>query len=487
MVLAMALGVRGVIVLIGEKCRLPIVAPLGDMRGYVGQIVKLMEVVGHMERSSEQESKPTRIPVRTLALVTGFTGIAAQILSRISGDDGSAEVGPASVVLGQTVWNAAQVGLLLLLLCLWCTHRRWWTVALAIATLASLPFSIYALSPGGVVLTALLLTTCGLAWIRRVPDIEVAITDMTARDAPKIATLAFLAFTCNLLCSMYNFNASRFTVPYWSDIFARIAAYSGFTPDLTEIAQGMYTLGLDGVSLPSYINPGSRANNLGAVVFLVIWTVLPFLYVLYFALLAKLAKDSPGRRIQHALCFLSIFHFLFLTDFVDYRFGRGIANPVEGWCHWIERFVWRIAILLPIYQKLTTKHWLRGNGTLGVLLHYAVAAWAIGFLIYQVMLYDIPRFYLFAIGVDAPAHDIFGIGYYEELGYHGALVLMVLLYGLMVVAMRRKRIHVTSMVRLGAPADQTAHHPPPHATEVVSAPASHARGRRLLGIDVEIG
>lgn len=101
-----------------------------------------------MKGSSEQESEPTRIPVGTLALVTGFAGIAAQILSRIGGGDGSAAIGPAGIVLGQTVWNAAQVGLLLLLLCLWCGYRRWWTVALAVATLAGLPFSSYALSPG---------------------------------------------------------------------------------------------------------------------------------------------------------------------------------------------------------------------------------------------------------------------------------------------------------------------------------------------------
>jgi hypothetical protein len=383
---------------------------------------------------------PARVPVRKLALAVAITCTFAQLLSQIGGEVGDAHGGPPGVVVGQALWNGAQVGLLVLLLSLWCVRRRWWVAALAVATLGCLPFAIYAISPGGWAFTALLLTTCAVVGIRDVPDLDVAIVDAPARGTPLLAKVEFLALVCNLLCSMYNFDPSWDLWPYWNSIFAGVADLTGFTPDLTAIAQGMYGLGLDGVSLPSYIKVGAPLNNLGSVVFAVIWTVLPFLYVLYFAGLAKEARYSPGTRIQRVLCAVAIFHFLFLTDIVDYRFGRGIVNPAAEWCHWLEVFIWRLAILLPIYQKVATGQWLRGNGKAGVAVHYVVGAWAAGFFVYEVLMYNAPMFYAWATGAPYEQITLFGRGYSETVGWHGALVLMIFLYGFMVVAMRCKRV-----------------------------------------------
>lgn len=74
----------------------------------------------------------------------------------------------------------------------------------------------------------------------------------------------------------------------------------------------------------------------------------------------RFAGPAPQRlraratRLQQALCFVRILHALILTDFVGYQHGRGVANPWADWFHWLEVFVWRIAILLPVYQKLAT-------------------------------------------------------------------------------------------------------------------------------------
>jgi len=405
--------------------------------------MEALEAFDHaMRRESAKAAEAvTRVPVRKLALVTAITCVVAQTLSLLGGRPLGHGGGPAGVVVGQAIWNGAQVGLLVLLLCLWFSDRRWWFVVLSIAAVASLPFAHYALSPGGWAFTALLFATCALAWACDVPDIGVAIGDAPARGTPMLAKFEFLAFVCNLLSSMYNYNLSRRLWPYWGSIYAAVAGLVGFAPNLTTMTDAMYTLGLDGVSMPTYIKTGSATNSLGALIFLLIWSVLPFLYVMYFAAMWKLAKNSPGTRIQQGLCIFGIFHFLFLTDFVDYRFGRGIVNGAQHWCHWLELFAWIVAILLPLYQKLTTNHWRHGNGTIGVMLHYVIAVWAAAFFIYQFLIYFAFVTVYHRVRTDPVRPiEIFGITYRHELGYTGALVLMVFLYGYMAATMRCKRI-----------------------------------------------
>jgi hypothetical protein len=397
------------------------------------------------ERSTGISDNLSRIPTRRLALATGIMSVVALGLALTRIGAGDAQTSPMSTVIGQQLWNAAQVGLLLLLLCMWLAHRRWWVFILAGATVACLPFAIYVLSPGGWALTALLLMTCAAGLLVRAPDLNFMIADAPARVAPLFAKFEFLAFVCTLLCSMYNFQASKAFWPNWGGVFANVATAIGFRPDIPAVARGMYTLGLKGVTMPSYVPVGDvTTGNLGAVVFALIWTFLPFLYVLYFALLAKMAQDSPGTRIQQFLCCCCVLHFLFLTDFVDYKYGRGVLNPFTEVFHWTERFAWRIAILLPIYQKVATGYFRRGNGVVGQMLHYALAGWAVFFFVYYVLMVDLPRFFQAVFNGDrgADLHGLLGIPFNDALRYHGALVLMTFLYGLMAFALRCKRIFV---------------------------------------------
>lgn len=383
---------------------------------------------------------PARVSVRLLALVTALAAVMAQVLSRTAVGATDAHEGPWGVVVGQAVYNGAQVGLGLLLLCLWRVERRGWVVAVAGVTLLCLPFAVYAISPGGWGFSALLLATCGLALARPRPDLEVSVVDAPARGGSVLGKFELLALVCNLLCSMYNFMANDGVWPHWSSIYAAVAGLIGFTAEPAATAQAMFGLGIPGVGLPSYIKVGRPVQELGALVFIVVWAVLPFLYVLYFALLAKQARHTPGTRIQQALCAVAIFHFLFLTDIVDYRYGRGIASPAAEWCHWLEVFIWRLAIILPIYQKVMSGQWLRSGGKVGVAMHYGFAAWVAGFFVYEVLMYNSRFFYAWARGIEYEQIILFGRGYAESVGWHGALVLMVFLYGFMLLAMPCKRI-----------------------------------------------
>ena len=381
---------------------------------------------------------PSLVRVRILACLTALACVVAQIVSQASVGSGNTHDAPPGAVIGQAIWNAAQVGLLLLLLCLCCTSRRRWVVTLTLATVICLPFAIYALSPGAWILTVLLLATCGVAYAQPAPDLSFVISDAPAHGTPAYAKFELLAFTCTLLCSMYNFNLSSGQFPFWSGIFRVVSDIVGLPQDHTVIIKEMYALGLSGVTTPEFIKMGRKVSSLGAVIFATIWTVLPFLYVTYFVTLAKLARQSPATKLQQALCLLCILTFLFLTDIVDYRFGRGLANPVAEWAHWAERFAWHIAILLPIYQKVTTGHWLRGNGIVGVLLHYSVAAYAVGYLMAPV-LRDVIRLYHFTTGPEPPDWlPDYGLG--AILSYTPALVVMTFVYGVSFLTLRCKRI-----------------------------------------------
>lgn len=200
---------------------------------------------------AESSVQPSLIPIRQLALVAALTCAAAQALSRLAGGSELAHNGPIAAVIGQALWNAAQVGLLLLLLCMWRAERRWWMIGLAVGALASLPVATYAISPGALGFTILMLTACAVAWFRPTQDLAVTIVDAPARGAPLLAKVETLAFVCNLLCSMYNYNASKIVWPHWSSIYERVAHAVGLTASPTEIANAFYTLGIKSVALPA--------------------------------------------------------------------------------------------------------------------------------------------------------------------------------------------------------------------------------------------
>jgi multisubunit Na+/H+ antiporter MnhC subunit len=71
-----------------------------------------------------------------------------------------------------------------------------------------------------------------------------------------------------------------------------------------------------------------------------------------------------------------------------------------------------------------------------------VAAWALGYLLRQVITRDVTLFYYFLIDAKAPDlnHLDFGLG--EKLGYPAALVLTTLVYGFSLLALRCKHMSI---------------------------------------------
>merc|ERR1719362_471327 len=140
--------------------------------------------------------------------------------------------------------------------------------------------------------------------------------------------------------------------------------------------------------------------------------------------------------VQRVLCLWGMVHFLFLTDGVDYRYGRGMRNPRSEAYHWSERWVWRVAILLPIFQKVAGGHWKTGHTItyIGVGMHYLAAVLGLTFLLSQVLLEDVPSFtnWVFAENfalsetIHSFEHAFFLL---QDIHYNRTLLIMLFLYG----------------------------------------------------------
>ena len=131
-------------------------------------------------------------------------------------------------------------------------------------------------------------------------------------------------------------------------------------------------------------------------------------------------------------------------DVVSYRYGRGYWSPHADLFHWFERWSWRLAVVLPIYQNCTSGHWKHGHRRfpwLGVLLHYIAAIWGLGFFIWQVIGHDCVRFVTFLTGGNSATTlpELLGItsssssedlqeDSFHPFSYHGGLVLMWSMY-----------------------------------------------------------
>jgi len=362
----------------------------------------------------------------------------------------------------QCLWNAGQVCHLLLLMCFLATSYTRSAFIFCCLSFVLLPMSLYVTSPGG---HAFAFIACGFALVQAFmgTDVELVIWEGSHRlerlarcSVYKFCSIEELGFTCNLLCSMYNYHASPATWPYWLHIFKKIGLLSGLAVKSSAIAENMYSLGWN-IELPTFV-PSASGDNVGTLVFVMTWSFLPFLYVLYF--LATFIMSTSMSRVsvvvQRGLCIFGMFHFLFLTDGVDYKYGRGMKNPKAEWCHWSERFAWRIALLLPVYQKIAKSYWKRchSNVRVGSVIHWLVALWSIVFLAYQVLLHDVPYFSQWVVGRFSGSHHrqsieslITGgnVGYSHALGYHGALVLMTLLYGFSMLGMTGTNLGVVSV------------------------------------------
>jgi len=302
-------------------------------------------------------------------------------------------------------------------------------------------------SPGG---AAFMIVTSVTAYKSRgASDITFCLTnDAPAKDeaaeheATSLMTVEMLGFLCNLFSSMYNALDEKNIFPYWTTLFQGLGRLLGFTSSAEQLTRAMYTMGLPvniPPSVPLVITTGvSGVEPVYSLVFLLSWCILPMLYVTYFWCMHAMAM-GPGIFLQRTLAVWGIIHFLFITDGVDYAFGRGYQNPFsEQPCHKSEIYLWRWAILLPIYQKVMADGWrkyLPGYPRCGSLLHYGLIAWAIVFFIYMVCLHDFVSWGL---------SDVKTWKLYDILGYNNALTCMFFLYFLL-WAFSSTHVHIVAV------------------------------------------
>lgn len=353
---------------------------------------------------------------------------------------------PGTMVVAQQLWNAMQVFEMLLLVSLAYADATDFLkfAALCVASLVVtclLPFSHYVTSPSGHVFAWVTLLTCLWA-IRSNAKLALCVGDKrTATGQHSVVREETIAFLCNLCCSLYNHHANRHTWPNWNRHFHKIDKLFGWvggTPGTqSDCYNGVfYTMGMSSVRAPLYVARNNTGTTTGANVFVVIWSFLPFLYVCYFGCLYLLSSLSPYKNVQRGLCLFGAFHFLFLTDAVAYAYGRGFYTPHAEFFHWSERWAWRIAILLPVYQNCTNGHWMKGHSIPGVgkVVHYFMGVWSICFFLIQVLSSDVFRFVRFLNGWEERSLlKMLGLPFPQLFSYHSGLVVMFIVYGLTLV------------------------------------------------------
>jgi hypothetical protein len=237
--------------------------------------------------------------------------------------------------------------------------------------------------------------------------------------------LELLGFFCNFLCSLYNAQDSTFVFPYWNEWYTWLNSELGWPQIASSFVHFLYSLNFN-FQNPASLPPAGW-NGVGILVFSFIWSVLPFLYVLYFFVLFIESDRAPYVTVQRLLCLFGIFHFLFFTDFAGYRFGRGWANLYGEWFHWSERFAWRIGILLPVYQNYFSGFLKKKSGY--SVLHYFMMLWGLAFFVYEVLIFDVLRFISFVSGEKLIILEHLHAKYYTpKFGYLGALVLISIYY-----------------------------------------------------------
>lgn len=305
-------------------------------------------------------------------------------------------------------------------------------------TVLLLPFTTYAVSPAGQVFHLTCVATSALALFlvqrKEVPGFVMDITperpnqrDIEHARDPIVCSVRvdLLALVCNSLSWIYNFHIPHPLLDL-EKIFTWLGQAFGVNDDTTELMHWFFTLGFRGVEVPAYI-PASlhkHGQGFGAVVFTVLWLVIPVCYVLYFVVLSKTGKGSPCIWIQQCLCGVGVLHFLFLTDLVDYRYGRGLRTEYGEVGHYTERFSWRVAMFMPLFQKLTTGAWLSPNtpgGMMGRVVYTGVSTFCLVFSVCVLIMIDGHRL-LGLVAGPAYGHPRVFLPFY----YHALLVSVVM-------------------------------------------------------------
>jgi len=428
---------------------------------------------------------------------------------------------PWCLVVGQQLYNAAQVGQLFLAASL-CLDRgtrarkpidtpaedeetqedsgqadgsrrlpQCFNRVVLLVTLLMLPTSVYAVSPGGQAFHALCLLTSARVLRGRPLRVCVDVADAAVGgDAQALGAsrsrrwavsfrVEALALICNSLSCVYNFQSALF--PQWEVVWSSLEAWFGIPSDSRRLTTPLFMLGLFDDATPPYVPNGDPSNGVATVIFVLVWSVAPSFYALYFLVLSKAGGVSPGSRAQRALCGLCVVHFLFLTDLMDYRYGRGLTCSVSGVAHWVERFAWRLAVLLPVVQKVATRQWLdtKSGGIMGPALHYGGALWALAFFTRDVIIMmplrmlNLPPSALQSVTYSESAMSILQ-HYSQALSYLAALRVSVALNALLLLVSDGKVVTVSAVDAGGDPCRVTA--------VAVTGRACLARFRFLRGL-----
>jgi hypothetical protein len=330
------------------------------------------------------------------------------------------QTAPLNIMVSQAIWNATKVFFYILLTLNLVTKKDKLSKVFVGISIILLPFSQYLVSPGGVFLTVLIFSLFFYELRNKHRVINITMSEGKISKRFSIKKYETLAFLCCLLCSLYNARASTTCFPYWGTWFTWLNDLLKWPQEASSFVSGLYTMGLN-IPIPASL-PHANYNGFGLLSFSLIWSILPFLYVLYFSALYIESKNSPYANTQKLLCAFCIFHFLFLTNLVGYRFSRGWDNAYADWFHWSEKVAWRIAILLPIYQSLCNGFWKKESKK--TFLHIFMVIWGLIFLIYQVMFYDSLAFISFVRGEPLTVYESIRPYYL----YHRALVIMTLYY-----------------------------------------------------------
>jgi hypothetical protein len=237
------------------------------------------------------------------------------------------------------------------------TCHLWAARCLGLVTVCLLPFSSYVGSPGGHCFAFLTAIWIALAFGSpkfhlRLSIGETEFLESAARNDNNFAfspprTICFeetLGFLCTLGSSLYNFAGHTYVWPHWKQQFHKIDQYMGWpsSGDVTwEENWTVWGLFAERSVLPPFVPRGNGGSTAGAQQFWLVWSVLPFLYCCYFGCMIILSQKTPNvfsRWFQRLACMFGILHFLFGTDVVHYRYGRGYRNPYSELFHWTEKW-----------------------------------------------------------------------------------------------------------------------------------------------------
>jgi len=386
---------------------------------------------------------------------------------------------PISLIIAQQLWNATQVFTLFLLAALYywfvaasnspATNRYQYriptkiaTILLVLASLGVLPVSSQLISPGAHMFAVLTSLTLVVAFFWTPPGsmIRVSLQEgpsccgtnnrSTSPTKNKNHNHSWtwtreetLACCCNLGSSLYNYAGSTAHWPHWKVHFRKIDDYFGWPTSGNVFWDEAFTLGLQRYYkyVPLFVPRATGGSTVGATQFFMVWSILPTCYILYFTCMFLLSHRSPGKWIQRCLCIFGICHFLFGTDVIAYRYGRGYYAPHGELFHWFEKIAWRIAMLLPVYQNITNGHWHNNHhdrSFIKTLVRISLLLWAIFFVLFQVIQSDVMKFTQFLLD-QYPLQGLIPMWGLDETfffqssavqyPYRESLILMIFWYG----------------------------------------------------------